>query len=235
MEAEYDAINRDLDHLLRATSLASFATLHTGLTRTIKSIFASLDEPDMTLDVVQTIATQMKNCIVCGPRHILYVRVIFVTDSTDNYVQKKRQLEPLRYPGNVCTFDYLIQNNCVYSLDVTSLCAEETDPLYLYDRDVSHSNEAQFTQTDWDLPDNPYLLSPPPRVPSNICHIFPGTVRLNAVRLTNNWHGHDYQLREEDETVVVCMQFRVMSVHGTPSFNAQQGIPLLLARLSEHK
>ena len=236
-QAEYEQINRDLDRLLRATSLEAFATLHTGLRWAIENIFAALDEPDMTIGVVQTIAENMKNRIVCRPHHIFYVRVMFVTDSTENQVQVKRQLQPVSYKTeeNILTFNYLIQNNCVYTLDVTNLCTQETPPLYLYDRDVSRAHNARFTETHWALPNNPFLLSPPPPMPARMFHIFPGAVRLDAVRLTHNWRGHDYELREADETVVVRMQFRVMSAHGKTHFDAAPGIPLLLARLTEQK
>ena len=40
-------------------------------------------------------------------------------------------------------------------------------------------------------------------------HILPGAIRLDLVRLHNIWVAHDYELREEDGTLVFRMEFRV--------------------------
>ena len=239
MQAEYDIIVRDLTALLSSTfSLDMFQSLHPGLQQAIKDIggysrgVTGLRETQQTtLHNLQDIAQNMTNRIFHGQHHIFYIRVMKVTNAANNYLDPPQHVSPHHITRD--TVNYLVQDNCVYAVDIKNLCATPTPNLCLYERDVNRQIHAHLTPTSPGLSQNPFSLWAPPPMPADMRNGFPGGIRLDVVRLHNTWTAHDYDLREEDGTIVLRMQFRVQSRFGAPAVSAQHGLPLLLIRLSE--
>ena len=237
MQAEYDVIVRDLTALLSSTfSLDMFQSLHPGLQQAIKDIggysrgVTGLRETQQTtLHNLQDIAQNMTDRIFHGQKHIFYIRVMKVTNAADNYVDPPQHVSPHRITRD--TVNYLVQDNCVYAVDIKNLCATPTPNLCLYDRDVNRRTHAHLTPTHRGLSHNPFSLWAPPPMPANMRNAFPGGIRLDVVRLHNTWTAHDYELREADDTIVLRLQFRVQSRYGASAGPAACGVPLLLAHL----
>jgi hypothetical protein len=170
-------------------------------------------------------AQNMTGRIFWGPEHIFYVRVIQVTDANDEYIVPPRHLQPV---VTGATVEYMLQNECVYAVDIKNLCATETPKLYLY-------KQGALERASPTLPENPFSLWTPPPMLANTSHAFPGMVRLWASHLTHVWRFRDLELRDYRNMLVLRMQLQVQSRVGTSVFDASRGMRMeaLLQQLGE--
>jgi len=211
MQAEYELIERDLAVLLDSkTEYSTFHQLHPGLQRALNDMDGytnaesqklTASERKLRLQNLKEIAQKMTRRIFYGEHHIFYLRVMRVTDTTGNVEVSPLHLEPSVTDR---TADYLLQNNCLHVIDITNFCSTEphlTPNLLLFQRSDAEHN---FTLH------HPFTLWAPPALPA-YRH---GMVRLDTVRLTHEGPEHDYELREQNGTVVLALEFRVQSVHG---------------------
>lgn len=240
MQAEYDIIVRDLQKLLRATQYQTFLQLHPGLQQALNDMLGYTQVPGITagalirkrrdmLENLKDIAQNMTNRIFCGQHHIFYIRVLNVTDNSGNYLENAQHLSPRETAHS--TVEYFIQDDCVYAVDIKNLCSTATPDLYLYQHDIARWATPRLAPVHEGMPQNPFRLWAPPPMPAGQRDAMPVGIRLDVVSLHHGWHSHDYELREESGALVLKMQFRVQSVHGTSSLNGQRGMSLLLARL----
>ena len=180
---------------------------------------------------LQDMAQNMKGRIFWGREHIFYVRVMKVTEANDEYTVSPRHLQP---DVTGATVDYMLENSCVYAVDIKNLCATETPNLYLY-KQGTHQDAMQLEPVSPRFPQNPFSLWTPPPMPGTMVHAFPGMVRLFGGALTHGWSELDLELRDYRNRLVLRMRFRVQSRVGLPAFDASRGMRMqaLLQQLGE--
>ncbi len=165
----------------------------------------------------------MTGRIFCGDHHIFYLRVMQVRDAGGNLVVSPRHLDPIVTDRNT---DYMVQNECRHYIDITNFRSTDTPQLmpflWLYQR---YQELDDFTLMC------PFILWAPPQVETPT----PGMVRLDKVQLTHLTSEHDYQLREENGTVVLTVEFNGQSVYGAQASPAQSGMHMSSLLLQLHE
>jgi hypothetical protein len=232
MQAEYEHIQRDLSRLLIATEYTTFQQLHPGLQRALNDMggYTNAQSEQLTaservsiLQNLQEIAQKMTGRIFRGDHHIFYLRVVQVRDAGGNLVLPPRHLAPIVTDRNA---DYMVQEACRHNIDITNLHSTNTPQLipllYLYQR---------YQEVDDFIFMRPFTLWAPPQVETPAR----GMVSLTWVEMIHFESEHDYQLREENGTVVLTVEFNGQSVHGAQAMPAQSGMHMSSLLLQLHE